>query len=203
VRRDLASRGGELLLAFLKSNEEEARKEIEAAVNRVLAVTARRDYRFEVDESFQIRLLFPNGTPTPKSGGENQMMSLAFLAALVEYAKKRSVSDDDGMFIPATVAPLVLDSPFGQLDNTYRRSTAEFVPSMAPQVVLLVSSSQGKEEVYEALRNRIGKEYVLIAHNREERGDKGEDILSIGGVKMATTIFGQSRSMTEIRGVKA
>lgn len=203
VRRDLASRGGELLQAFLKSNEEAARKEIEAAVNRVLAVTARRDYKFEVDESFQIRLLFPDGTPTPKSGGENQMMSLAFLAALVEYAKKRSTSDDDGLFIPATVAPLVLDSPFGQLDNTYRRSTAEFVPSMAPQVVLMVSSSQGKDEVYEALQKRIGKEYVLVAHNREERGDKGEDVLTVGGVKMATTLFGQPRSMTEIREVKA
>jgi DNA sulfur modification protein DndD len=197
----LAFRGAELLQAFLKANEEAARKEIEAAVNTVLAVTARRDYKFEVDESFQIRLLFPNGTPTPKSGGENQMMSLAFLAALVEYAKKRSASDDDGLFIPATVAPLVLDSPFGQLDNAYRRSTAEFVPSMAPQVVLMVSSSQGKEEVYEALQDRIGKEYVLIAHNREERGEKGEDVLTIGGVNLPTTLFGQPRSMTEIREV--
>lgn len=202
VRRDLATRGGELLQAFLKSNEETARREIEAAVNKVLAVTARRAYKFEVDESFQIRLLFPNGTPTPKSGGENQMMSLAFLAALVEFAKKRSVSDDDGLFIPATVAPLVLDSPFGQLDNRYRSSTAEFVPSMAPQVVLLVSSSQGKEEVYDALRSRIGKEYVLIAHNREERGNKDDDVLKIGGVDIPTTLFGQQRSMTEIREVK-
>lgn len=201
VRRDLSSRGAELLQAFLKSNEESARKEIESAVNRVLEVTARRDYKFEVDESFQIRLLFPSGTPTPKSGGENQMMSLAFLAALVEYAKKRSTSDDQGLLIPATVAPLVLDSPFGQLDNTYRRSTADFVPSMAPQVVLLVSSSQGKEEVYEALQHRIGKEYVLIAHNREERGAKGEDVLAIRGVRMPTTLFGQPRSMTEIREV--
>lgn len=202
VRRDLASRGAELLQAFLKSNEEAARKDIEAAVNKVLAVTARRDYKLEVDESFQIRLLFPDGSATPKSGGENQMMSLAFLAALVEYAKKRSTSDDVGLFIPATVAPLVLDSPFGQLDNAYRRSTAMFVPSMAPQVVLLVSSSQGKEEVYEALQDRIGKEYVLIAHNREERGEKGEDILTIGGVSVATTLFGQQRSMTELREVK-
>ena len=201
VRRELAARGRELLGAFLKSNEKTARLEIEAAVNKVLAVTARKDYKFEIDESFQIRLLFPDGTPTPKSGGENQMMSLAFLAALLEYAKKRSETDNDGMFIPATVAPLVLDSPFGQLDDTYRRSTAEFVPLMAPQVVLLVSSSQGKDGVEQALRGRVGKEYVLIAHNREERGDKGEDILTIGGMKMATTLFGQPRSMTEIREV--
>jgi DNA sulfur modification protein DndD len=202
VRRNLAARGAELLQAFLKTNEESARKEIEIAVNKVLELTTRRYYKFEVDESFQIRLLFADGTPTPKSGGENQMMSLAFLAALIEYAKKRSTNDDDGLFIPATIAPLVLDSPFGQLDNSYRESTARFVPSMAPQVVLLVSSSQGKEQVYSALQDRIGREYVLIAHNKEERGQKGEDLLTVGGMKIATTLFGQERNMTSIHEVK-
>lgn len=201
TRRDLSSRGAEMLKIFLKSNEEGARNEIEASVNRVLEATTRRYYKFEVDDSFQIRLLFADGTPTPKSGGENQMMSLAFLAALVEYAKKRSESGNDGLFIPATVAPLVLDSPFGQLDISYREATAKFVPQMAPQVVLLVSSSQGKDEVYSALQDKIGKEYVLIAHNREERGQKGEDIRSIGGKKMATTLFGKERNMTEVREV--
>jgi DNA sulfur modification protein DndD len=203
VRRNLATRGSELLQALLKVNEESARKDIEAAVNKVLEMTTRRYYRFEVDESFQIRLLYADGTLTPKSGGENQMMSLAFLAALIEYAKKRSASDDDDrLFIPATVAPLILDSPFGQLDNSYRESTAKFVPSMAPQVVLLVSSSQGKEQVYNAIQDRIGKEYVLIAHNKQEKGQKGEDILTIGGLDIATTLFGQESDMTEIREVR-
>jgi len=203
TRRELATKGAELLQAFLKSNEAVARSEIEATVNKVLEATTRRYYRFEVDESFQIRLLFADGTPTPKSGGENQMMSLAFLAALVEYAKKRSVEDGDGLFIPATVAPLVLDSPFGQLDNAYREATAKFVPSMAPQVVLLVSSSQGKDEVYTALQDRIGKEYVLIAHNTSEKGQKRQDFLTVGGKRMATTLFGSERNLTEIRGVSA
>jgi DNA sulfur modification protein DndD len=201
TRRDLSTSGAHLLQEFLKSNEETARKEIEAAVNRVLETTTRRYYKFELDESFQIRLLFADGTPTPKSGGENQMMSLAFLAALVEYAKKRSTVTEDALFIPATVAPLILDSPFGQLDNTYREATAKFVPTMAPQVVLLVSSSQGKDQVHSALQNRIGREYVLIARNTQDRGGKSDDILTIGGKQMATTLFNQERNMTEIREV--
>jgi len=203
ARRELSSNGAELLRAFLRSNEDTARKEIEAAVNRVLETTTRRHYRFEVDDSFQIRLLFADGTATPKSGGENQMMSLAFLAALVEYAKRRSEGDEGGLFVPATVAPLILDSPFGQLDNNYRQATAQFIPSMAPQVVLLVSSSQGRKEVYSALQDRIGKEYVLVAHNVQERGGKSEDVLSIGGMQIATTLFGRERSMTEIRKVQS
>lgn len=202
IRRDLANRAADFLQVFLSANEHKAREEIEAAVNRVLENTTRRHYKFEVDESFQIRLLFDDGTPTPKSGGENQMMSLAFLAALVEYAEKRSLQDENGLFIPATVAPLVLDSPFGQLDDAYREATAKFVPSMAPQVVLLISSSQGKAEVINALEDRIGAEYVLIANNTGQKGDKKQDFLTIGGKKMATTLFGRERNMTEIQRIE-
>jgi DNA sulfur modification protein DndD len=201
VRRDLAERGAGLLKAFLKSNEDSARKAIESAVNKVLEATTRKHYKFEVDETFQIRLLFADGTPTPKSGGENQMMSLAFLAALVEYAVKRSTNGTDGLFIPAAIAPLVLDSPFGQLDVNYREATAKFVPQMAPQVVLLVSSSQGNDAVYSALQGKIGKEYVLIAHNQGGRGQKSEDVLTIGGERIATTLFNRERDMTEVREV--
>lgn len=200
ARRDLSIRGAKLLEGFLTSNEQRARRDIQDSVNRVLAITTRKHYTFEVDESFNIRLLFPDGTPTPKSGGENQMMSLAFLSALIEYAKKRSSSTED-LFIPATVAPLVLDSPFGQLDDAYRGATAAFVPSMAPQVVLLVSSSQGKDEVYRALEKRIGAEYVLVAHNSQPAGLKKEEFRDIRGERVATTLFGQERTMTQVRKV--
>jgi DNA sulfur modification protein DndD len=199
-RRELALEAASRLQAVLGTNEQSARKKIEEAVNGVLEVTTRRFYKFEIDPSFNIRLVLADGTPTPKSGGENQMMSLAFLAALVEYAKRRAAEDADGLFVPSTVAPLVLDSPFGQLDDKYRHATAGFVPSMAPQVVLLLSSSQGKEEVYGALEKRIGAEYVLIAKNAAPRGDKKqEEYMNVRGQNVAITLFGCDRTMTEVR----
>jgi len=201
VRRELADAGAEFLRSYLGVNEQEARRDIQDVVNRILEKTARRHYRFEIDESFQIRLLFQDGTPTPKSGGENQMMSLAFIAALVQFAEKRSEQDENGLFVPATVAPLILDSPFGQLDDSYRSATADFVPQMAPQVVLLVSSSQGKEEVINALEGRVGAEYVLVMHNDGPQENKKQDFLTIRGKKMATTLFNRERNMTEIRKV--
>jgi len=199
LRRELADTGAEFLQSYLGVNEQEARKDIQDVVNRILEETARRHYRFEIDEGFQIRLLFQDGTPTPKSGGENQMMSLAFIAALVQFADKRSKQDENGLFVPATVAPLILDSPFGQLDDAYRSATAAFVPKMAPQVVLLVSSSQGKEEVTKALEHRVGAEYVLVMHNEGAQDSKKQDFLTFRGKKIATTLFNRERNMTEIR----
>ena len=123
------------------------------------------DYRLQIGDDFELLLLYRDGTPTPKSGGENQLISLAFIAALVDFARRRSEQSNNRLFIPATVAPLILDSPFGQLDDSYRGATAKFVSEMAPQVVLLVSSSQGKAEVIASLEGNVGKEYVLIAES--------------------------------------
>jgi len=203
LRRDIAVRGGEILKKILEINETTAREEIQEKVNSILDQTARRHYQFELDDNFEVRLLLPDGRIAPKSSGENQLMSLAFIAALVQFAEKRSEEEKTGgLFIPATVAPLILDSPFGQLDESYRSDTASFVPEMAPQVILLVSSSQGKDEVMKALEGNLGAEYVLIAHNREAQGEKKEDNLEIGGQIITTTLFNQERGMTEIRKVE-
>ena len=129
------------------------------------------------------------------------LMSLAFIAALVDFARRRSEQTSNRLFIPATVAPLILDSPFGQLDDSYRGATAKFVPEMAPQVVLLVSSSQGKSEVLASMEGTVGKEYVLIAENTGARGDKPQDFVTINGRRMATTLFNRERDLTQIEEV--
>jgi DNA sulfur modification protein DndD len=200
-RRQVAILASRRLQQILEHYESEARAAIEEEVNRILARVARRDYRLEIGEHFELRLVFSDGRPTPKSGGENQLMSLAFIAALVQYAQKRLDDRSNRLFIPATTAPLILDSPFGQLDDAYRSATASFVPEMAPQVVLLVSSSQGKSEVFDALHRRVGAEYALIAENRGPKGDRRQDSLNVNGSRLATTLFNRPRSLTRVEEV--
>lgn len=200
-RRHVALLASRQLKKVLEHYEGEARTAIKNEVNRILARVARRDYHLEIGEHFELQLLFADGRPTPKSGGENQLMSLAFIAALVQYAQERLTDKGNKLFVPATVAPLILDSPFGQLDNAYRSATASFVPEMAPQVVLLVSSSQGKSEVMDALHRRVGAEYVLVAENRTARGDKAEEAIVLQGKRIAITQFGCAKNMTRIEKV--
>ena len=201
TRREAARQAAEKVRSLLEHYEGEAKAEVQEAVNRILEKVARRNYRLQIGDDFELVLLYQNGTPAPKSGGENQLMSLAFIAALVDFARRRSEQTNNRLFIPATVAPLILDSPFGQLDDSYRSATAKFVPEMAPQVVLLVSSSQGKAEVLASVEGTVGKEYVLIAENTGPRGDKPQDFATINGKRMATTLFNRDRDQTMIQEV--
>jgi DNA repair exonuclease SbcCD ATPase subunit len=200
-RRDLARQGHDVLQVLLAEYEKSAREQIEASINKVLSAVARRDYRFRFGDDFSMQLLYPDGHPVPRSGGENQLMSLAFTSALIEYSRLRTGASGE-ILTPGTIAPLVLDSPFGQLDAKYREATASFVPKMAGQVVLLVSSSQGDDTVMRALEPFIGAEYLLVSENRGERGEKTDDRIVLRNREHHASIYNQPRTMTRIERVQ-
>lgn len=173
----------------LKREEEAARAVLRASINRILAATSRKAFNLSMTRDYSISLVNHAGTQMPKSSGENQLLGLAFTAALVEFARVRQGATDRRL-LKGTVAPLVLDSPFGQLDEEYRRTTASFIPEMAGQVVLMLSQSQASGAVMEALGNRIGEEVVLVRHNRADREGRKAEIRQFHGKDVETAIFG-------------
>lgn len=196
-RRNLSLRSGEFLTGLLEQYETQARETIQEEINKILEKVAHRDYQCRLNPNFSIDLTFSNGLPTPKSGGENQLLSLVFIASLVKFASSR-IEDESLILKPGTVAPLVLDAPFGQLDTSYQEDTASYIPKLAEQVVLLVSSSQGNQRVLEALEPHIGAEYVLISENKGPRGSKSETRLVIHGKEYVCSLFNRPRTMTRI-----
>jgi DNA sulfur modification protein DndD len=156
----------------LKHEEEKARRQLEHMIAQIIDKTSRKNFVVELDRDFALYLKSNDDVKRemPKSSGENQLLSLAFTAALVNYAKVREDSNSADL-LKGTIAPLVLDSPFGQLDLVYRVATAEFIPAMARQVVLLLSRSQGDKSVLDALYPHVGKEYVLVRHNTGVRNE--------------------------------
>lgn len=200
-KRRLALDASTRLACLLAGYETQARREIEDKINEFLGETARRDYEFRFSGDFGMSLMHRDiEGPVPKSGGENQLMSLAFTAALVGFAKSR-VGVEDAILTPGTVAPLVLDAPIGHLDHAYRRAVAEFLPRMSGQVVLLLSSAHTGDGVLEALRPRVGAEYVLVSENRAERGGRGDDAIDLGGRRYERSLFGQEINRTRIERV--
>ena len=185
----------------LAEEETSAKKVLRASIERILEKTSRKAFRLNMTDDYAVSLVNAAGTRMPKSGGENQLLGLIFTAALVEFAKVRQ-NAKDARLLKGTVAPLVLDSPFGQLDDAYRATTAECVPEMAGQVVLMVSRQQGGG-VLDVLRGRVGQEYVLVRHNKDARAHRTAEIRQFNGKDVETALFDQEYDGTSFVRVSA
>jgi len=200
ARRDLAAELKERLKMRLSEEDKSAKRVIQKYISDIIETTSRKSFRVQMDDNFTVTLRNSDGIEMPKSEGENQLLGLAFTAALCKFAKLRKGASGE-FLLPGTEAPLVLDSPFGKLDSVYKVATAEFIPEMAGQVVLMVSKEQGSENVLSQLKEYIGREYCLIRHNIDERGQKSIEHIDVGATRIETTVFNSEFDGTEIQEV--
>jgi DNA sulfur modification protein DndD len=181
----------------LQKEEEEARAAIEREIDGIVQKFMRKPARVKLDKDYQLRLYDESGAEIAKSTGENQLLGLAFTGAIAKYAKERQQLVDD-ILLPGTVAPLVVDSPFGHLDPLYRRGVAEFLPNLASQVILLVSTSQASDTVMDTLAGKIGDEYVLTRHNQSDGSGKQREAIDIRGRTYDLTTYDSDIEGTRI-----
>nr|NUR36597.1 AAA family ATPase [Sphingomonas sp.] len=190
------------LQSRLQTEEEEARTAIEREIDAIVQKFMRKPATVKLDKNYQLHLFDENGAEMAKSTGENQLLGLAFTGAIAKFAKERQQLVDD-LLLPGTVAPLVVDSPFGHLDPLYRRGVAEFLPNLASQVILLVSTSQASEPVMNTLAPRIGDDYVLTRHNRADGTGKQREIIEVRGNTYELTSYDSDIEGTRIAEVRA
>lgn len=181
----------------LTEEEENARAVIENQIDTIVQRFMRKPARVRLDKDYQLRLFDETGNEVAKSTGENQLLGLAFTGAIANYAKERQ-GDSNDILLPGTVAPLVVDSPFGHLDPVYRRGVAEFLPELASQVILLVSTSQASDVVMETLGERVGSEYVLARHNRADGNGKPVETIAVRGRTFDMTVYSSEFDGTRI-----
>ena len=180
-------------------NEEEgfARISIKFNIDKIISAFMRKTLSVKIDENYRVTVTDEDGNIASNSTGEKQMLGLAFTGAIAGYARDRA-SEEEDILLSGTEAPLVVDSPFGHLDSTYRSGVADFLPKMAPQVILLLSSSQASPEVLEEIGPRIGSEYLLRRYEQTELGDRTEEAVSIGGKNITLTQYGHDFTGTRI-----
>ncbi|WP_142860657.1 AAA family ATPase [Salinigranum halophilum] len=104
------------------------------------------------------------------SRGERQIASLTFIGSLVSIARKRHEEANDAQYFSGGIYPIVMDSPFGSLDNTHRRHISREIPKLAKQVVVFATDSQWSGPVADELRPRVGKQYSLDFDDGEADG---------------------------------
>ncbi|BCL36404.1 AAA family ATPase [Nostoc sp. MS1] len=113
------------------------------------------------------------------STGENQILSLSFIASIIDkvrdWSEKRKI-----LTVPdSSTFPIVMDSPFGSLDENYRRKIAQTLPELANQLIVLVTKTQWRGEVEAEIADRIGREYVLTYYS--SKPDCEQDYIELGG----------------------
>jgi DNA sulfur modification protein DndD len=142
------------------------RQDLADRINRIFSEMSFTPYSARLGEDYSLTLTDgPNGGPVGASTGESQILSLSFIGAVIEQARDLAARRDNLPGPESSTYPLVMDSPFGNLDSVYRRQVATHMPILASQVVVLVSKTQWAGEVETALEPRIGKEYVLTYHS--------------------------------------
>ena len=73
----------------LAADEDQARKMLREGISRILKATTRKVLNLRMTDDYVISLVNADETALPKSSGENQLLGLAFTAALIEFAKGR------------------------------------------------------------------------------------------------------------------
>ena len=188
---------------LLEEALEEARKMIQSSVKKIVSETARKNFKVSIGTDFSVKITDAGSNrPMAKSEGENQLLGLAFTAALCSYAKLRKNAKHP-MLLPGTIAPLVLDAPFGKLDRNYKEAVADFIPKMAGQVIVMVNNEQGSKNVLELLGPRIGSEVLMIRHNKISQDGRPSERFINSDLEVKSTVYDSEYDGTELRVIRS
>ena len=163
--------------------KQDVRVDLSSRIARLWNDAAIKDYEASLTDDFQLKLTKKvGGHVQPVHGastGEKQVLALSFVGSLVEKARENLKESDqsESEIERGGLYPLVMDSAFGSLEDEYRSKVAHWIPTLANQVVLLVSKTQWREEVEREVRPRVGKEYILELHTMKSNAGRDIDIL--------------------------
>lgn len=193
-----------LLEEMLSSETEDLRKELGGEIRKHFdRIKIKPDHWLELTPEFKLHLKKNVAPKVPSvvapSKGERQVMALVFIASLVALAKRRGDIPTVLKGLEGAEYPVIMDSPFGAFGGDFRTGVAKWVPQLAPQVVVLVSSTQYRGEVEHAFNEsgRVGKRYLLVYHAPTKKEEASESI-TIGG-KRFKQYFVNEVEHTEIK----
>lgn len=172
IKKDFAEKLLENLKILKEKKEEIGRSGLEEKIAEVYSRVNGKNYSIEIDNEFKFEIYDYDGKKVGLSKGEDKNKALSFIGGLVYYAKelkkiKRDEMDNDG-----GIYPLVMDAPYGDLDNSYRKEFTKFLPEISDQVVVMVSSGQWNNEIEEVVSKNIGNIYSLINLRRNNKDTK-------------------------------
>ena len=179
LKRDFAYK---ILLDFetlKKHKETQGRDGLKKKIEEVYSQINKKGYQVELTEDFTFKIYDSDGKEAGTSKGEAKNKALSFIGGLIYYAKELNkqnnnseIESDGGIY------PLVLDAPYGDLDNEYRLDFTKMLPILSEQIIVMVSSGQWNSKIEEVVKNKIGKKYIL-ENERRTGNEKKFDITRV------------------------
>ncbi|MBS9393289.1 MAG: AAA family ATPase [Dolichospermum sp. LBC05a] len=174
-------------LSEVKNRQEnQFRLQLEQRVQEIFSDISFTPYVPKISEKYELSLV-ENTTgfeaPVAASTGENQILSLSFIASIIDKVRDWSEKRKMMMVPDSSTFPIVMDSPFGSLDANSRRHIARTIPKLANQLVVLVTKTQWRVEVEEEIADKIGKEYVLVYYSSKPNCE--QDFIQLGRERYA------------------
>lgn len=180
TQKESVEKVADVLEEIFEIQKHDVREYLSDMVGKIWDDAAIKPYSAGVLEDFSLSLTKNvNGTAQPVHGastGEKQVLALSFVGSLVKRAKENLGSQTAASRMGLVVGgeyPLVMDSPFGSLEDDYRAKVAQWIPTLAHQVVVLVSKTQWRDEVEQETRPRVGREYILELHTQKQGAGRG------------------------------
>ena len=157
---------------FFNEQEDNVRIHLQNLVSDIFRYVLHKNYTISFDDKYNFYIKDRLGQDVPMSEGEKQITSLSFITGIVNMAKDEELNrrfQEKTNYNAAEIYPVIMDSPFGSLDNEHRRNVAKKVPELSEQTILFASSSQWQGEVEDAMKNKVGREFYLdfISANSE------------------------------------
>ena len=196
----------EMCKGLLAVRTQETRGELDERLKEVFGRMCFRPYVPALTDDFRLTLSTSLGgdiIPVAKSTGESQILALSFVGVMAELARKRyqdtvAKRDTAGLLsFHGGVFPLVLDAVFGTLDDTYQDGVADVLPTLAPQVIVLVTRGSAKDTIREKLWPATGKTIVCKLYTSKP-GESDADVDTPNGTEAYRVAITENRDRSEL-----
>ena len=160
LRDNLAQKAAEELEIIFQKFAEDSRLEIQEYTSEefVKFIPTAKALKIGIDSAFHYDVRDQIGNPALQqlSNGQKQALSLAYITSISRVSEKNP--------------PLVIDMPFGRLDEDVQDNIAQRLPDLASQVILLVlPGSEWNKHTQSILKKKASDIYTLEFDNKNRQ----------------------------------
>ena len=142
-----------------EEKEKEARTILAKHFNRYISDVLQGDYNSYIDDNYSIKIIDnKNGKNVidVMSTGQNVIVSVSFINSLIETSKELSVNNNLNLKYG-----VLMDAALSNLDDTHTKNVGINNLNALDQLIFLSFKRQVRGELYESIKEKIGKSYVL------------------------------------------